>query len=1074
MRSNLVLLSSTGWLALSLFAGLAYGQGGPKPAGPAAPHTVTPSQSPVGRLTASDAAAFEQRFTDEIWPLLERAKGGCVSCHGANNPSQLHFAVDGAGANFKKLLGSGFFEPESPGGILSRVASPLPEQRMPPAPQQPWSDAEVARLRSFVGALYDRAHASDQRADELFPAELQDPYTGKPVAGGPDNTFITYRQLHQKIEALFGDDWHRGGKNLFQENLAQFGGADFVTRFDESRKPTATFLSALDTMARDVASRAYLASTGPFADRAESLPAPVKLSEPPPAYRAEITRLYRKLLFRNPSGSELRQAYGFVRNIYAAQQSVAGEGGSLDFELTVADERGTRSVRPVRVRLTTETAGLYQEYLDQSAETGQPEARKQLNRTFTFQPRTPGQLLELDNSDTHGNVSLAGIELKGPLPQTAVKRINVTDSGVIVQGAWQRREANGFVSFDDGNTDKGSSRIQVPIDVPAAGKYELTVLWRKAGSIQAGRGRNRAAVDNAPAVLVEVYSADPSSLANPAVPPTPPKGEAHFLIDETVDNIPYWDLETSFRFGSDPTHGVAIKNEGTKRRVTADSVKFVPEGKNGSSFVLDDPQAEGQWPAFVVPTFKPYNQVGGGSVTDNNERKGELKLLYRPSKSPAWKGGSFYRIYFGFPGKVDNETQAPLVVHAEESSPIVRISAPAHADVGATVSLDAGGSYNVQHGPLKFTWQQLGGPRVRLADPHAEKVTFRVDAMSPQQAAWEGLCRALLKHPDFLFTRPRSLALVTDKADRRRLHLLKVAQDLVGRPPSDAEVKQLEGRAPLSRLIDQYLASDEFRDFYFHRIRLVLESRGTEQDDEPVRLWSYVVAHDRPFKEILTADYTVDTQFQKQPRPEYHGKTGLLTMKGFIAGKPGLPHFNYAAMVTEKFLGYVYEVPPAVIAARDSIAAASTTSPTSVCYSCHKVLTPLAYQRLAWDDYGNFKPRDGGKAVDDTDRGLVPSYPFRGKGMEAFALQSVNKERFIRTMIQTHFVMFFGREMRYQDDERGLYKRLWDDAQKSNFNVKSMLRSLMTSPEYLGVSNSPAEPAKKLAPLRKALRSARG
>jgi hypothetical protein len=1071
MRSTLVILSSAGGIALSLFAGLAYGQGGAKPAATRSSLPSVPPK-PASGLSPSDAAAFEQRFTNEIWPLLERAKGGCITCHGANNPSQLHFAADGAGSNFKKLLGHGFFEPESPSGILARVASPLANQRMPPAPQQPWSEAEVAKLRAFVGDLYDRTHASGARADELFPAELHDPYTGKAVSSGPDNTFLTYRQLKRKIEALFQDDWHRGGKDLFQENLAQFGGADFVTRFDESHKPTATFLSAVDTLARDVASRAYLASTGPFAGRAESLPSPVKLAQPTPAYRSEITRLYRKLLFRSPSENEVRQAYGFVRNIYTAQASVAAEGGSLDFELAVSDDLGNKTIRPVRVRLTTETAGLYQEYLDQNAEASQPEARKQLNGAFTFQPQAAGQMLELDNANTHGNVSFAGIELKGPLPLTTAKRISVSDPGVVVQGAWQRREANGFVSFEDGDTDKGSSRIQLPIDVPTAGKYELSVLWRKSGSVRTGRGRNRAGVDNAEGVLVEVYSADPSSLANPPLPPTPPKGEAHFVIDETVDNIPYWDLETLFRFSADPTHGLEIKNEGTKRRVTADSVKFEAAEKGGTSFVLDDPQAEGKWPAFVVAAFEPYNQVGSGSVTDNNERKGEMKLLFQPSKSPQWKSSSFYRVFFGFPGKVDNETEAPLVVQAEASSPIVRISAPPHADAGATVTLDASGSYNVQHGPLKYAWQQLGGPRVRLADPHAAKVTFQVDAMSPQQAAWEGLCRALLKHPDFLFTRPRSLAQITDKTDRRRLHLLKIAQDLVGRPPSDIEVKQLEGGAPLSKLIDQYLESAEFRDFYFHRVRLVLESRGTEQDDEPVRLWSYVVANDRPFKEILTADYTVDAQLHKQSRPEYHGKTGLLTMKGFIAGKPGLPHFNYAAMVTEKFLGYVYEVPPSVIAARDSIAAASTTSPTSVCYSCHKVLTPLAYQRLAWDDNGNFKPQDAGKPVDDTDRGLVPSYPFRGKGMEAFALQSVNKERFIRTMIQTHFVMFFGREMRYQDDERGLYKRLWDDAAKSNYNVKRMLRSLMTSSEYLGLA--PATAPGKPSTGKKPVRSARG
>jgi hypothetical protein len=206
----------------------------------------------------------------------------------------------------------------------------------------------------------------------------------------------------------------------------------------------------------------------------------------------------------------------------------------------------------------------------------------------------------------------------------------------------------------------------------------------------------------------------------------------------------------------------------------------------------------------------------------------------------------------------------------------------------------------------------------------------------------------------------------------------------------------------------------------------------------------------------------VDPAMQRQPRPAYHGRTGLLTMKGFVQGKPGLPHFNYAAMVTEKFLGYVYEVPPSIVAMREGITAVATTSPTSVCYSCHKVLTPLAYQRLAWNDDGSWREKtESGQPVDDSDRGLVANYPYRGKGMEAFATQAVNKERFLRTMVQTHFVMLFGREMRYQTDERALYRRLWDSAHRDNFRILGLLKTLVTSPEYLNGTAPAARPAPK-------------
>jgi hypothetical protein len=412
-----------------------------------------------------------------------------------------------------------------------------------------------------------------------------------------------------------------------------------------------------------------------------------------------------------------------------------------------------------------------------------------------------------------------------------------------------------------------------------------------------------------------------------------------------------------------------------------------------------------------------------------------------------------------YPGRDGNETQTPVVIHATASSPIVRVSYPARAPYGAVVRIDASGSYNLQQSKLTFQWRQIGGPRIDLRQASGPVLQFTAPLMTPQQAAWEGLCRALMKHPDFLFTRPRSLVTISDPKQRRRLQLVKIAQDLVGRPPTAGEIQKLDSGASFASLIDSYLRSQEFRDFYFRRIRLYLESRGSEVDDEPVRLWCYIVFNDRPFKEILTADYTVDTQFRRQARPAYHGRTGLLTMKGFIDGKPGLPHFNYAAQVAEKFLGYVFEVPPSIVEMRNLITAVSTTNPNTVCYSCHKILTPLAYQRSRWTDKGEYRPQDDdGKLIDDSDRKLVPSYPFKGNGMEAFALQAQNKERFIRTLLQIHFIFYFGREMRYQAEERTLYKRLWDKAHACNFAIRPILKTLLSSREYLDGPTGGAKP----------------
>ncbi|MBI2926520.1 MAG: hypothetical protein HYY24_12565, partial [Verrucomicrobia bacterium] len=541
-----------------------------------------------------------------------------------------------------------------------------------------------------------------------------------------------------------------------------------------------------------------------------------------------------------------------------------------------------------------------------------------------------------------------------------------------------------------------------------------------------------------------------SSLAQPAPPPRPPPGEAHFFIDETVDTVAFADLEASFQFGADDY--VEINNKGTKRRVTADAVKFVATAGK-TSFLVDNDEADGRdnWKELKGLSFEAYNRVGKNAYSDDNERKGELALRYRPAvKTNDWKSESFYQVLVGYAAKADHETRAPIVVKASRSSPIIQLAYTPHARAEVPLEIDASASFTVQGSKLKFRWEQTGGPAVKLPQPNAAVAKFIVPRQDVQQVAWESLCRALMRHPDFVFTRPPSIERVESKLEKKRLQLVKIALDLVGRPPTKPELERLAVGASLEQMIDTYLQSRQFKDFYFHRARLYLESHGTEQQDEPACLWCHVAFNNLPFQEILTADYTIDADMRKQPRPAHHGRTGVLTTQGFIEGKPGLPHFNYAAQVAELFLGYVFEVPPEVVAQRDGITAVATTDPKSLCYSCHKLLTPLAFQRNRWDDQGRYREKDDdGKPIDDTDQKLVASYPFAGQGMEAFATQAVNKERFIRTMINTHFHFFFGREMRWREDERVLYQRLWEAVRRNNFTIRGLIKAILTSPEYL-------------------------
>lgn len=1052
---------------------------------------VAQSEEPIPAWEQSLLKKFER----QLLPSLSDATAGCIDCHASPTMSNLVLSGNPL-EDLRRLLEKGYLSTQGPDSLLGRITSQSPDRRMPKdAPA--WTARQIKRLQRFVQSVEELESEAGIRPDEQFPRSLLSSYHDISAdSTAAPSQFISYRQLKAKIQAIFGDNWVRGDRDLFAENLDAFGGADFNRRFNESHTPTAAYLSSVEMMSRDVASRAYRLRTGPFVPwREEFEVALADLSEDKAAgtstdaaITAAVSQLYRRILFRDPTATEIDDSMRLLNEVQQLSSIISSRDTELGFEVTVTDPATQLSTRKtISIPIRGWNQGVQQSLIDQSKAAASPDkasqivdrifgplveqiakqilapkeengpTRQSLGRIDVLDPQAENGpedsgcgLVILHNRGTKRNVSFAGVEVRS-LDGLLVRSIDCDDPAVSLEGAWESKSQDGFKTYEDANQHKGQSRIQVALGQLPADQYEVLLLWR-------------AAEDNSDRVLVELYGNAKDhqlAIAKSMLPSTP--GVARFEYDCSDDSVPYIDFPAVFQF--DPQSYVEISNAGTYRTVTAGAVDIVNSQNPDNNFLIDSEIAQGaeDWQQFDEGRFKAYN-VRGKKLHDDNNQKGDLTLRYQLNDriDHGWQADQFYRVHLYFPGKRDQESRVPVNVHASRSSPIVQVDHPQIARAGTRIELNASSSYTVQGSQLDFQWRQISGPKVAVQEWEQASLDFVAPRLSSVELAWTSLVSALLRHPDFLFCFPPTLQSDAPN-DQPQLHLLKLAMDLVGRPPTEQELEQLNSGVPLSELVDHYLNTDDFRDFYFHRVRLYLESQGTELQDEPARLWSYVVFNDLPFQEILTADYTVGPDFERLERPAHHGKTGVLTTPGFIDGKPGLPHYNYAAQVSMLFLGYVYEVPPEIVEQREGVTALGTTDPNSSCYSCHKILTPLAFQRLEWTDQGEFRQVDEeGLAIDASDRGVVDEYPYKGQGLAAFATQAVRKERFLRTMIDTHVHFYFGRPMRYLKDERELYQRLWDNVHSNDFKIRQLIREIVLSPEYLGQATALQHPADRL------------
>ena len=482
-------------------------------------------------------------------------------------------------------------------------------------------------------------------------------------------------------------------------------------------------------------------------------------------------------------------------------------------------------------------------------------------------------------------------------------------------------------------------------------------------------------------------------------------------------------------------------------------MKFVPiEG--GTEIVVDNASSEGfersdGWAPDTLSRNAPgrgkafggdllhYPRAKDGSPVKDQDIDPSMRVWarYRPVLEGEYRPG-WYAVHLWTPGGHTHSDWVAVDIRGSEYPPVAAVEAVPDSGTGSPFYLNGSGTFHPRGVHLTYRWSHNADDlNLRLSDPRSATPRVIVPSLASARPGWAGLIEALLQRPEFLMPSD-------DPAAAPETALARVALDLAGRIPTQDEIGLLAAEGDLEPLIDQYLRSGDFKEFFFHRAKLVLRSRGTEESDEPARLWTHIATSDRSYRELFTADYTVNSSWEQVSRRPEHGPTGILTMKGYLVGRPGLPKYTYPAQVLTFAMGLQFEVSDAVEEAREKVV--STTDPKSMCYSCHKLLTPLAFQRERWDDHGHYRTVDDDhNPIDDSDRGAVADYPFRGEGLGAFSTQVVSKERFVRAFVNTHHDMLFHRQLRIHEDERDEYRDLYEFAVRNDLRIRPLLKKML-------------------------------
>jgi hypothetical protein len=270
---------------------------------------------------------------------------------------------------------------------------------------------------------------------------------------------------------------------------------------------------------------------------------------------------------------------------------------------------------------------------------------------------------------------------------------------------------------------------------------------------------------------------------------------------------------------------------------------------------------------------------------------------------------------------------------------------------------------------------------------------------------------------------------------------------------------------------------------------------------EPIDLINYIVRNDRPFTEILTADYTVLNPFSAQlynqelgfadPNdPREFKEAKLFSVRG---GKKTLPHAGVlsspmflnrfpttptnrnrhrARMTYKLFLATdVLRIGERPIDPSLSEAYSNPTRDDKQCNFCHQLIDPVAGAFQNYDDYDmevlttrEWFPEMFAPGFDGED---IPKSDF-SKSLEWLAARLVKDPRFVIATVHTVFRALTGTEpllfpadaedplysakLNAWEAQDALFRQIGDDFVADDYNLKTVIVGVVMSPYFRGVS----------------------